>query len=474
LFQPTPPSFGRHSLVVFVSPPFIIIPSKERRQPNMMNIPFYSFLLIASASASGHDPLNMAEECPRIRRPWHTLSQNERDTYISGIMQIRANGLGDIGSDEFIAIASVHEDEFAPVTHKASSYLFWHGYITYELETRIRSLGGVYSCFGMPYWDFTMEAGREQDPTIFDTGLGGAGDMDDFYTVNGYSWQYTTDDFWVPFNCYAQNDAFPICSLKRAMRARFAMPTAQEIGRGIMENPHFTQFAKWYATNYNPVHLFTDAPFLESPSPVTTSYDPIWYLFHSMVQYHQAIWTDCNEYDLIDPAELEQHPFAYSPYCVHGECISPNKYPVEWMGMELDDVMHFGGDLEAREWSYIHNNELTVRKLYHLPRWGIVYDLGKEDGFYEQSGMREYCEGKLNNRWFITDVDNPYKSDGESEKVMMAESYIFSSYITYHSVSVIVLVLIGAIVYGLYQIAMKKNKMEATNYGNYSYGAVYA
>ena len=213
------------------------------------------------------DPLGFAEDCPRIRRPWHELSQDERDVYITGLMQVRAKSAGDETIDEFISIASVHEDEFAPVTHKASNYLFWHGYLTWELENRIRALGGKYSCFGMPYWDFTIEAGRESNPSIFSTGLGGDGDPNNYYTVNEYNWPWTTEQFWVPFNCLAQNDNYPVCSLKRALRSNFDMPTAQEIGSGIINNPEFVQFAKWYATGYNPVHLFTGVDFLQSPNP---------------------------------------------------------------------------------------------------------------------------------------------------------------------------------------------------------------
>ena len=122
-------------------------------------------------------------------------------------------------------------------------------------------------CIVFIHRDYTMESGREDNPSIFDTGLGANGDINDYYTVNGYSWDITTDDFWVPYNCYAHNDEYPICSLKRALRDPFTMPTAHEIGRGIMDNPDFIKFAKWYATSYNPVHLFTGTTFLQSPFP---------------------------------------------------------------------------------------------------------------------------------------------------------------------------------------------------------------
>eukprot|EP01083_Nonionella_stella_P085948 238500_1 len=284
----------------------------------MINIYILSFVFVGIIIHPVHSS-NEEEACPRIRRAWHELSIEERDLYISGLLQLRANGEGDIHKDEFIAIASVHEDEFAPVTHKASSYLFWHGYFVWELETRIRRLSGKYSCFGMPYWDYTIESGREATPFILSTGLGGNGNADNYWTVNDYSWSHAIEEYWVPYNCYSDEHEYPICSLKRALRTNMVMPTAEELGQHIMEKTQFTQFAKWYATASNPFHLFTDSTILMSPAPVTTSFDPIWYLFHSMVQYHQAIWVDCNDYDLIDSSDLDRHPEAYKAYCVHGE-----------------------------------------------------------------------------------------------------------------------------------------------------------
>jgi len=226
----------------------------------------------------------------------------------------------------------------------------------------------------------------------------------------------TTKQYWVPYNCLAEGDKYPLCSLKRALRESFLFNTAEELGQGIMSNSHFVSFAKWYNNLANPVHLFTGTPLLESPNPVITSYDPIWYLFHSMVQYHQAIWTDCNEYDLIDPDDLDNHPEAYTAFCIHGECDHPSKFKPEWMKMGLDDAMYFGGNLKQKDWSYINRNDLTVRKLYDLPRWGIVYDLGDGEGFYTKSGLKEYCKGKINKKWFILNDDEKKE---ENDQMML-------------------------------------------------------
>ena len=53
--------------------------------------------------------------------------------------------------DELSAIASVNAYIYSPFIHKTSSYLYWHGCILWELELRMRELGGTYKCFGMPY-----------------------------------------------------------------------------------------------------------------------------------------------------------------------------------------------------------------------------------------------------------------------------------------------------------------------------------
>ena len=155
--------------------------------------------------------------------------------------------------------------------------------------------------------------------------------------------------------------------------------------------------------------MFTGSEILQSPYPVTTSYDPIWYLYHSDVQLHQFLWTDCNEFDQIALADLDNRPDAYFAYCEHGECIEPKKYPKEWRQFGLDDVMHFGGVLQEKEWSYINRSNLTVRQLFDASAWGIVYDLGNGQGFYEKSGMREFCKGKLNQTWFILNDDQRAK-----------------------------------------------------------------
>mmetsp|Transcript_37531 Transcript_37531/g.33167 ORF Transcript_37531/g.33167 Transcript_37531/m.33167 type:complete len:484 (+) Transcript_37531:31-1482(+) len=437
-----------------------------------------------------------ADECPRMRRGWHTLSDQQRGLYINGLMKIRENGQQNIDIDEVIAIGSVHADVYAPFIHKTSSYLYWHGYLTWEIESRIRALGGEYKCFGMPYWDFTLEAGRESDPLILQTGLGGNGNVNDHYKVNEYSWPYTTGQYWTPTDCFAEDDNYPLCSLKRALRKDFQMPTAKTIGENIINNPNFEDFAQFSHISGQAVHLIDGCDDLdENGDPIyefTQSYEPIWYLFHSMIQYHQAAWTDCNNYDQIPVNELEKYPEAFTPFCnSYDTCtLNNNGYPQRWLQWKLDDPMHFGGKLIKHEWSYINKNDLTVRKLYNLPKWNIVYDLGNGDGFWTDSGLRDYCDGKLNSSWFIlneghvNDDNDKYLSEQQLSS-LSSSSYISQTSLvnlSYNDIFVIIFCLISSICCALYfigrykklnnNIGINKDKQHLNKYGAVTTGTM--
>ena len=162
-----------------------------------------SIVINAMYGSNDFDTYNA--ECPRIRKSWLSLTKSEKNLYVSGLLKLRAQSEGQIHLDEVIAVGSEHEQVYGSIVHFGSSYLFWHGYLLWELESRIRNLGDEYKCFAVPYWDFSTEAGRSLDeaPYIFNNdihGLGGYGNPDDYFTVNEYSWPgVTTKDYWV---CY--------------------------------------------------------------------------------------------------------------------------------------------------------------------------------------------------------------------------------------------------------------------------------
>ena len=100
------------------------------------------------SSSNIYDTYN-SNECRRVRKSWNGMTSDERSLYINGLLELRSRGELDMNLDELVAIASAHDNPFGSVTHHDSDYLFWHGYLVWELESRIRNLGGKYKCFGM-------------------------------------------------------------------------------------------------------------------------------------------------------------------------------------------------------------------------------------------------------------------------------------------------------------------------------------
>merc|ERR1712129_97271 len=52
-----------------------------------------------------------------------------------------------------------------------------------------------------------------------------------------------------------------------------------------------------------------------------------------------------------------------------------------------------------------------------MGRWNVIYDLGDGNGFYTDSGLNEWCEGKLNSEWFMLNEQTESVLDGEDERV---------------------------------------------------------
>ena len=179
-----------------------------------------------------------------------------------------------------------------------------------------------------------------------------------------------------------------------------------------------------------------------------------------MVSYHQAIWVDCNDYDLIDSDDLDKYPEAYSAFCD-----SPDGAD-KCLGQELDDVMYFGGLLPDKQWAFIYDNDLTVRKAYNFEQWNIIYDLGNGDGFYTESGLNEYCKDKLNAKWFILDEANDEKVFDSTISNMRHYIKLYFSY-NQSLIAIAVFVSIMFILRYLCKLQKSKlNKSEQCQYGS--------
>merc|ERR1719203_268643 len=81
------------------------------------------------------DTYNVDECGKRLRRNWFSLTSDEQDQFIRGLIELRSNGFNGLElmeTDEFSKIAEAHVDDFgAYVVHETSHMFFWSSYLVW-------------------------------------------------------------------------------------------------------------------------------------------------------------------------------------------------------------------------------------------------------------------------------------------------------------------------------------------------------
>ena len=153
------------------------------------------------------DSIKSDNECGRHRKAWHLLSSEERNQFISGFHK-----LNDLGKIRVFSGVHYMYDNYRQA-HSTSAFFAWHRYIIWELESQIRDLGDEYKCFALPYWDFSYELGRENEPFITNSGIGGDGIYGQDMCISGNKW--TADEYPTYRDCDISHGESIPCCLKR-------------------------------------------------------------------------------------------------------------------------------------------------------------------------------------------------------------------------------------------------------------------
>merc|ERR1719420_1745541 len=328
-------------------------------------------------------------ECPRIRQPMHMLTTEELQLYADGLHRIRANGKYQV----LVNSHAAHRE-----MHRGSSFFFYHTYFVWEVETQIRQLGGKYTCFALPYYDWTIDAGRESDPWILNTVLGGRGDPDNLLCVDTDPAGAWSQPNWnIRETCDHMNeDAHVGCCLKRDLWPEEDLGDVVEVG-GLCERTDFEPFSGGVAFYHQKVHWLFGRGDLCTKCAMATGYspdDPIFMALHSFAAYLRAIWASCHGYDNIAEADLDQHPEAYKPGCSDGF------FDGECGVVDYDDAYEWE-DLALMDWSITSTMDVTPRMMWDFDQWNVQYNHGT---FLEASGLSasDMCDqaNVAQSRWF--------------------------------------------------------------------------
>jgi len=154
----------------------------------------------------------------------------------------------------------------------------------------------------------------------------------------------------------------------------------------------FSHFTTEMSAMHQAVHYFVGGVNGTHFSPINGEpmEDPLFVLFHAFIDYIRLMKEDCNEYDLVNAADLDD----YMPY----------SYEVQ--NCSLDYKMDFDVLCED-ESRFCSTHSITPRLMYDLsPNRGfeVVYELG--DFWNKNHKLREQCSDSLNDSWWKGLVQN--------------------------------------------------------------------
>jgi len=394
----------------------------------------FVYALFTTTSALGK---YLDEDCPRIRQPMHKMTTEELLLYADGMHRIRKNGKYQI----MVNAHQLHKE-----THRGSAFFFYHTYFVWEVETQIRALGGKFKCFALPMYDWTIDVGREQNPWILNTVLGGNGDEKNLLCVSrtddqDNAWSQTEWNVRELCNKNLEN-SHDGCCLKRELWDEGDLGDAVQMGE-VMERDTFKPMSGGVAYYHQKVHwLFGRGDECQNCA-MATGYspdDPIFMVLHSFAAYLRAIWASCHGYDNIPASELEDHPEAYLPGCADADIdlADGSTFSGDCGVVLYDDVFEFE-DMAQTTWSITSQIGVTPRMMWDFADWNVQFNLGT---FYEKSGLSTsaYCDqaNVESSRWFtdegpmmgsknaafdqwVKDMPPPLKKEEEEEEEAVLE-----------------------------------------------------
>ena len=112
------------------------------------------------------------ESCSRFRRDWNTLSDEEKQTYISAVLTVATDPQYQPLYNQLLQIYDDSSDTPVQSTAPETSQFFpWHRYFLLEYEDLLRL---VNSSITIPYWDWTLLPTDPYSSPVFDpvTGFG--------------------------------------------------------------------------------------------------------------------------------------------------------------------------------------------------------------------------------------------------------------------------------------------------------------
>jgi len=434
----------------------------------------FASLSLRTGSASSCDVT-----APRVRKPWHSLSNEEQLLYAHGFQALHHEGT-------LVLFLESHDNANINYhVHGTPQNFFWHSYWLYELENSFRDLGGEYECFTLPYWDVShdeaywteTENPKIGDLPIYNSNLGGEGNRENNYCVEDEPW--TVNEYVTEYLC-ADDEVESACCLKRFHKemANATLASRHELADAIFvdkELRSFSNFSVQVNSAHEKIHRFVGSVSGRthfSPDIGEPEVDPLFPLFHAFIDYLRLLREDCNQWDRVGAANLDK----FIPYSYSADTDVPLDYEMTF------SVLCDGTNHERKR--LCSDLVITPRCMFDVSPntvFNIVYELG--EFWSENEPLKTSCAAFLNSTWWsVAETETDYDTDvifaDDSETVEKQEFVAdrvlrsFQRFASETTVRVIVFMAIGMVIIALLrrQLSSRKKmvgsaKDEACHYG---------
>jgi len=330
----------------------------------------------------------------RKRYAWHLLSDEDKLIYIDALHELNNRGIINILSETHNQVINRMQ------AHYTSAFFPWHRFFLFEFEEYIRNMGGKYSCFTLPWWDFNHDSGSETDPYVFNSGLGGDGEPL-YHCVNTDTF---TQKLWITRHVCNKDNPNDIegqdCCLKRCSTKQEIMTPSELMLKMLDLNTYGTDLGYRefsFEDIHNSMHSFLGGNCGGDGTQLISFYgpdDPLLFLIHGYIDYIWWVWNACQGYSLIDPNDLDSYPNAYVPYPVNND---------HFPSSGLDDELFYKTVDSESWWGTTQHIKPTPRSQFNLVHTGVEYDRGT---LWYEMDVETYCDKMPD--IFKTDNINPY------------------------------------------------------------------
>lgn len=286
----------------------------------------------------------------RVRKEWRELTTAEQTRYHDAVNKLKAAGTYDV----FVATHANNAD----FSHGTSAFLPWHRQYVLDYENALRALGGEFACMTVPFWDWSLDSGKEKSSVIFSstTGFGSAGGSTSSCITTG------------PFAGWKNNQVSPPTCVARGSSIAGSFASINTMQSMVASS---SEYSVWRPAFEGTPHASVHNIIGSSMGTMASPNDPLFFMHHTNIDRLWAVWQDCWNYDEVPNSAITPNIYQAVSPCKTGRC------------GELDAVMD--------------GLKSTPRQMHNIVQLGYRY----QPSTWDSASTVNFCKWN----WFVRDPE---------------------------------------------------------------------